>query len=66
MSRSGKVNISRNPTSPIKACTVAVLALLGVLLSHYGLAWPVFGMGYNRVKGFRAKPISDFGQTLTR
>ena len=46
MSRNGKVNMSRNPTSPVKAHIVAALALLGALLSHYGLAWSMFGMGH--------------------
>lgn len=38
--------MERNATWPRKACNVVGLALLGVLLSHYGLAWSLYGMGH--------------------
>ena len=38
--------MNQEPTGPRKACNVAALALLGIILSHYGLMWSMYGMGH--------------------
>ena len=38
--------MKQTPTRSRKACNVLGLALLGVVLSHNGLTWSLYGMGH--------------------
>lgn len=41
-----RTEMKQTPTRSRKACNVFWPTLLGVVLSHYGLAWSLYGMGY--------------------